>query len=641
MKKAHKYILFIPLIFLSILTVTVTACANAAGGDSSSSPAERSIPKQNFAVYDVNFNSINYTLTAKTTAPNGTTLAASANNYSTTAVVSKGAATWTMDQSFNASVKGAKDYTITFSAEGYNETTAEVFYLPKVKYEISAKSQEKIFNGSGATYNYPELIVKNYDESDVTVNWWFRIAGGNCDIEDFREFVDDENNTLEEDGQSAYLYYEVYPNSISDNTQGNSLYESDCIEYSCIREVGIDYVEIENLNCILEAKTYTANPNTDSSATAAGGKVSYQWQKFNQFMFTDIAGATGKTYELHEHDVGERFRVIVTQTWQSSNKVLEPKTSEAKTVSDSIKFDSLYYDGSLLTGEAFDTMKIKGELTTAFGTKYFLSNCSISPLIKLTGPVIISTNTANESLNSMDVSQNVDIKLTHSYLESYSTSVYVTVQQRIAESELPELSTAVNKITDGHVDFTSINYDLEFSNDNKQTWTEIPKEEFTANAGDVFYFRKKGSGIANTPGYIKASEALPLTVQTNNVGKVITGGSAIESLKYTDLKIIKSTKNGNIIITPYISHRQDYYYKYGINYEIDGRADSDSWWEGKGIYKNDNNCLIIEKDSLLTKGETYQINCVLEVYVEGDNEIEETEKDVILTLNRQISVTIQ
>ena len=88
MKQALKYILSISLI--SLLFVTVISCANSAGGDSPSkpadstsspadstpspgdntpSPAEGSIQKQNFAVYDLDFNSLTYTLTARTSAP--------------------------------------------------------------------------------------------------------------------------------------------------------------------------------------------------------------------------------------------------------------------------------------------------------------------------------------------------------------------------------------------------------------------------------------------------------------------------------------------------------------------------------------------------------------------------------------------
>ena len=119
MKQALKYILSISLI--SLLFVTVTSCANSAGGgspsnsadstsnsaDSTSSPAdstpspgdntpsssEGSIQKQDFEVYDLDFNSLTYTLTARTSAPKGTIIAASANNNASTSIVNDEKAT--------------------------------------------------------------------------------------------------------------------------------------------------------------------------------------------------------------------------------------------------------------------------------------------------------------------------------------------------------------------------------------------------------------------------------------------------------------------------------------------------------------------------------------------------------------------
>ena len=115
----------------------------------------------------------------------------------------------------------------------------------------------------------------------------------------------------------------------------------------------------------------------------------------------------------------------------------------------------------------------------------------------------------------------------------------------------------------------------------------------------------------------------------------------LENLKYTSLKLSRSTKNGTITITPILSHKQEYYYQYGIDYEIGDTPLSDPSWQGKGIYKNENNCLVIEKDNLLGK-DIYQINCVVEVYVEGEDEITgELEKEVTLYLSAQISLRIE
>jgi len=146
-------------------------------GDNTPSPSEGSIQKQDFEVYDLDFNSLTYTLTARTSAPKGTIIAASTNNNASTSIVNDGKASWNMAKPFNSSVMGGKTYTITFSAEGYNDIKENITYMPKPNYELTCDDVEVIFNDSGDKYQLPEIHLKNYDKSDVTVKWWFEIAG--------------------------------------------------------------------------------------------------------------------------------------------------------------------------------------------------------------------------------------------------------------------------------------------------------------------------------------------------------------------------------------------------------------------------------------------------------------------------------
>ena len=642
MKQVLKYILLIPL--TSLLFVTVTSCANAAGGDSSSSPAERSIPKQNFAVYDLDFNSLTYTLTARTTAPNGTIIAASANNNASTSIVNDGKASWNMAKPFNSSVMGGKTYTITFSAEGYNDIKENVTYMPKPKYELTCDDVEVIFNGSGDKYQLPEINLKNYNNSDLTVNWWFEIAGEKCDTAAFKTYVDSDENTsldsLSASEKTAWLHYELYPNVIANFTQGNPLYDSGSIKYVCKKESLVNYVRAEYKAGCYEAKTYDRNPD-EGNAEEAGGLIVYQWQKSdtgsdNDSAWEIIEGEYGRFYKLKESDAGKYLRVQMQQVLE--HELLDDETEyvgppvltskPTEKIKNGIKSASLYYGNVTPVGFQFLPDKVTGKVTTIFGSTRDLDYKFKIESIK-------------GDYSSMLASRYCDIRITHDDFEPFETQVYVQVSHVLQNAELPSLSTQTDKISYGHVDFASINYDLEFSKDNKVTWTEMPSQEFTASVGDIFYIRKKATGTANTIGYIEESSPLSITVQANNIGKVVTGDSMLDSLKYTSLKLSRATKNGTITITPILSHKQEYYYQYGIDYEIGDTPLSDPSWQGKGIYKNENNCLVIEKDNQLGK-DTYQINCVVEVYVEGENEITgEVEKEVTLYLSSQISLRIE
>ena len=670
MKQALKYILSISLI--SLLFVTVTSCANASGGGSPSSPAdstsnsadstsspadntpspgdntpspsEGSIQKQDFEVYDLDFNSLTYTLTARTSAPKGTIIAASANNNASTSIVNDEKAIWNMAKPFNSSVMGGKTYTITFSAEGYNDIKENITYMPKPNYELTCDDVEVIFNGSGDKYQLPEINLKNYDKSDVTVKWWFEIAGEKCNTAAFKSYVDNDENTssnnLSTGEKTAYLHYELYPSVIADFTQGNPLYDSGSIKYVCKKESLVSYVRAEYKAGCYEAKTYDRNPD-EGNAEEAGGLIFYQWQKSDTGSDNDsdweiIEGEYGRFYKLKESDTGKYLRVQMQQILEhellddETEYVGPPLLTSKPTgkIKNGIKSASLYYANLTPVGFQFLPHLVTGKVTTIFG-----STRDIDDKFKI--------ESIKGDYSSMLASRYCDIRITHDDFEPFETQVYVQVGHVLKESELPSLSTQTDKISYGHVDFASINYDLEFSKDNKVTWTEMPSQEFTASVGDIFYIRKKATGTANTIGYIEESSPLSITVQANNIGKVVTGDSMLENLKYTSLKLSRSTKNGTITITPILSHKQEYYYQYGIDYEIGDTPLSDPSWQGKGIYKNENNCLVIEKDNLLGK-DIYQINCVVEVYVEGEDEITgELEKEVTLYLSSQISLRIE
>ena len=668
MKEVLKYFLFIPVIFL----LSLTSCANSAGGgggpsiseptasepdttepsanEADNSGATQTEQKLNFIISDVNFDSFTCILTAKTNLPNGSTMAAFANNHAESAVVSNGSAQWTMGQSFNAGVKGGKDYTITFSAEGYNNVTASVSYFPLIKYELGCDENELLFChsttevegfGQAPEYQLPEIYLKNYDDEDVYVNWKFSIDSEIKTLEEFKKFLKEDSKefikTKSEDGETplVLLKYEIYPKATEGKTQGNALCDTGTIKYELRNETRTVFIRAEYQAGAYEAKTYTANPDETSGAEETGGLIFYQWEisPTGNKDGTDweIIGEYGKTYKLKESDVGKYLRVQMFQIMEESLDTDDidtiPLTSAPTSkILNGIKSASLNYVDTLKTGDAFNPDRIELQFTTIFGSSKFYSNI---------GGNITVSSTSN-SYQSMQNSQDVEVTLNFDNFEPYDAKVYVTVQHKnLEESELPALSTEISKITDGHVDFKSINSDLEFSKDNMQTWTDMPASEFTANAGDIFYFRKKATGTANTNGYIKESQPASITVQSKNIGKATSGGTFIDSLKYTDLKLVKSTKNGTITLTPVLTHTQPYYFVYKVDYEINGTSLANSAWAGKGPFINDKNCLVIPSGHQIG-ADNYQINCVVRVCIESDDG-----EETVLRLSNQISLSIQ
>ena len=205
MKKVLKYNYLIILMLL----FAMTSCSNSSGGGvpAASEPPKEDTPveekKKDFTISNLQFDSLTFTMQANTSAPNGTTLAASANNNAETATVYDGKLTWNMQRSFHDAVMGGKDYTITFSAEGYNDTTGKVSYLPKLRYELSCDEVELIFTGAGRDYQMPEINIKNYENSDVTVNWWFQIDNKKCNVDTFKTYVDEEESTSNDTSSST------------------------------------------------------------------------------------------------------------------------------------------------------------------------------------------------------------------------------------------------------------------------------------------------------------------------------------------------------------------------------------------------------------------------------------------------------
>ncbi len=635
MKNLLKSILFLTAISI----FTLTSCANGSSGGSNDNSEAINIAKS-ITFSDISFDSFNYTLEANTTAPDGTSIAAAANNHATTAVASKGKISWNMAESFHNGILGGNDYEVYFSYEGASISNTTVSYWPEIKYEINCPELVYLYNGSGQTYQYPEIIINNYQQSDIKIEKSLRTTGANLDLEQFKEFVDNKDNIIETDengkvkestAKSAYLIFNIYPVKISELEDAGRLWQTGQITYLVKQEVEVKYVQAEYSAGSYEAKTYTSNPNENSTESKeAGGKITYQWQMSDTGNnWQDISGATSRFYKIQEEDTGKYLRVIMTQTMQtaSGEKTLSPLTSESSDkILNGIKAANLYYDLVTVTGGEFLPSWVKGTLTTIFDST-----------INLDGNFKTSINSkyaSNKSFKDLQVSQNVDITITRANFQSFDTSVYVPVTSKLKDDELPSLSTDTKKITDGYVSFNTINADLEFSNDSRKTWTEIPVEEFAANAGDILYFRKKAFGTPNTEGYIKESSPLSITVKSENLGKLVAGSGAIGSINMIDLKLVKSTKGGATILTPVITHKQPYYFNYKIDYEIDELELST--YQGKGAYKNSDDCFVLEKDNSFAK-DTYQINCVVKVYIKSD----EDEAECVLILSRQISLKIE
>ena len=492
-----------------------------------------------------------------------------------------------------------------------------------------------IYNGGAKDFVEPDFILQNYDESQVTYKTWFKLYKNygtenqteiedvdvsNWKISDLKSYLAD----LENDGNSVEVHFSVTP----DCKDGENLAAKGFVLYHCKKDVLVKSVGVSNSNGKLLAHLYADEEVSDESeAETAGGIVAFQWQCSNdgtEENFRDVPGAVGKLFSVTKENVseylGKTFRVKITQTFEGAEQA--SIYSATYPFYHTIVNSELYYDGLLLTGETFDVSKVKGVITDELGQTYTEKDFTLQTISEL-------EETENYYLGT--VSKNFYLQCMNNDFYDFSQSVFVTVRNSFTEEELLLLSTDTASMEAGNIKFTEINKDLECSFDGRGTYTEIPEGEFEASSGDIIYIRKKAYGIPNADGYIKESEALPVTVKDENIGKSTSGGSIISNLETLKLTLKKSTDGNFIVIKPVYTYTDDEW-EYEYTWLIDG-VDALTC---TGVSKNENNELVIDIDSSEFSTETYQLFCLVKIYLPLDDDL----KLPVANLSDQISLVM-
>ncbi|MBB5224878.1 hypothetical protein [Treponema ruminis] len=467
---------------------------------------------------DVNFDLTKLTLSAKTSLEKGTVIKAtcSSNNHFEEAHVENGTISWNLTQAFPANVLAGKQYKVTLTADGYSSKEENIWYYTTINYKINCDDEIVIFTDSIETFELPEIKVTNYDAEDVTIDSSFRAQGANLGLEEFKELVEEELGERPDqesdfsEGLSAIYRYSISPKNVNDRDLKSKLTIEKEISITFKYQKRVNSVGVAWYDDTLEALCFEEKSVPDSEIETAGGKLSYQWQSStnSEDGWSDISGATAKTFQLTSSSFGKYYRVKVVQTWtdvSSGSKVLDPiYSAPTAKISNYVNtsFTTLVYDGVVLKGETPDSSKISGTIFDISGNELQPSDFTIELKNKA-------------GLNS---SGECAFKLSKEGYEKSEVNVFVTVQNKIAENNLPKLSTQTDEISARFIKFDKVDSALEYSLYNNGNWKPFESGEIPAQEGLVLYFRYPANGTPNTAGYIKESEALSLTVSKANIG---------------------------------------------------------------------------------------------------------------------------
>lgn len=627
------------ILFLTVFTFITISC-----GDFISDLQDEDVKMHNL-VSNLVFDSIEYKLTADTNAKDGTTITAVCNGAEVKGVASNGKITFLLDTAFHDGDFGGRSYEIHFSADRYLDKTDSFQYWPIVDWEMSlGLDRQPVFVGGANQFELPQVRLKNYDANAVTVNTTFKVYENydqpatkdelpvntaNWTVQDLRNFFSDSANA----GKTVEARYSLRPNC----AEGDELARESLIVYDCKNDVLV-------VNALIkyeygEYRPYLYDGTTDPEdggyankvENMAGGNIAYQWQSSddNGNNWTDIQGATGKTYTITENDIGKVLRLQITQTLNGEEKT--PVESDADLMSNFICDYTLYYDGILKVGEAFDISKIRGRLTDSLGNSYNAENCTWE---RAEPSPFYEANEYNGSrFFTFIVSYPKDAPETERFFED-DAEVFATVRYADLE-ELPELSTEIEKISYGKVEFVESNGDIEYSTDNGATYREINVDEITIGSNRTLVIRKRSYGTPMCGGYIKESESVKLMATEANIGvKTLTAGDGIISgITTSNMTLVKNTIGNTITVTPRLTNTESWF-TYEYVWRIDGILLPEHELYNKGISSNDSgNALNIDKTKLL-KNVPYEIFCLVRISGEGiDGEL--------LALSDQTSVTVQ
>ena len=604
------------LLLMASLSVFMTvACKHAPDDDDPVpvAPATETPVTLNLTVSNIQFDSSTYVLSAETNAADGTQITLTCNELSASAIAKDGKFSLVYETPFYKGIKGGKSYDIKFSADGYSDASGSVSYWPKVICNSSTKDEVNVFCGGNDNFVAPEIDLVNYEPASVSITRFFEVysnykndslANDSTDgwtLDDVKAFLKDKQNA----GKSVVIESVVTPSNGDSNLE-----ETISVVYHCKNEVAVGLVQINKHYECYEACLY--EDVGDYNSETAGGDVSFQWQKMNDdgSTYSDIEGATGKTFSLTSENVNSLLngyiRVKVTQNFENPSQSPITLFSDGGLygspylVAHTIKDTEVYYNGIIDEGEIFDVQNVRGRVSDEFGNWHDIN----------TDDLYLISELDEKHYYKATVSKTFRIQIDSSVFYMDVLDVFATVSQVLKPKNVPGLKTASNSVGLGLAEFEGVNSDLEISYDGGANFTNFPSGEFTVPADKILYVRKKAMGTPNTEGYLKESATCEVIVKDENIGKRVDGGGLINGISMPTLTLVKSYNSyGKVLITPNLEIRDPENYDYEYSWSFDDKP-LNEWTKSVSIDVN-TYALVIDTSKL--GSDTYQVYCEVSI----------------------------
>ncbi|MBR3732480.1 MAG: hypothetical protein IKN25_07495 [Spirochaetales bacterium] len=327
----------------------------------------------------------------------------------------------------------------------------------------------------------------------------------------------------------------------------------------------------------------------DSVDYSVWKELSYLWRISDNTAdgWQDLS-ADGQSHKIESGEIGKYIQVVITQVHQ--DKVVAKITTAPVLIRNCIGLVTLNYNSVLNVGDKPTINDITGVAVDMFD-------------VTVDGLSFSFYGTPAE----MYFSRNIWLDISSKNFEKVVSPVFVTVQAKLTQEELPSLSTDTDSIPVGKVQFETNNAELEVSVDGGNTYN-VMTGLFSAAAGDILYIRKKAIGTPGENNYRKESTPLTVTVNEANVGKRTEGSGLIDN----EISVPKLTLTGDesadkIYITPSVEIADSEILTFSYNWYIDFVPISGY----EDVTEDAAHRLIIDKSILAA--DVYQIYCETDV----------------------------
>lgn len=613
----------------TIVLIWLIGCDTECGQTKQDSSSEHSQDRV-YKLEDVQLDSVAYTLTAKTDAPDGTEFTVELNNQAVTAKAYQNTIEFNVTPCFDPMYSlGGNNYQAKFACASLNISPREISlpYWPKLIGELQSYDIVSVWNGSADKLLEPVVYV-NYEDKTYNFEEWYDIYDSNDALiethrdwrfEDMQSYMSDDSHI----GSSVLSCAKATP--VRDGIPQTELAAGFEIKYLYVNDLLVKSAAIDISFGKLEVIAY------DESGDIVGGKIKYEWQTADSVDADDNAWRTINesmpTHSVAKDELGKYMRVKLTQNYNDESQ--DMITTAAILVQNIfipsgiiLKYNKVLSAGTVpnvadITGYAFDTF---GEYINASDMTFTFTDVGYLS-------------------SGISYSDYVGVSFGKNGFYDASADVFITVQRVMTENEMPSLSLDVNNIPLGKVKFDWISDQFECSVNDGLSWENMPNNVFDAKEGDEILIRKKSFGKPNVCGYLMASEPLTIMVQTSNIGKQSEmSGLNIDIKEMSLILTTKTAADGDIVVTANVENyniAQEYIPRKRYAWKIDGVAVTSE----TDYAAVQDNTLTLHKSKLIT-GETYQVSLTLIVDSDYYTELD-GEEAILLILSAQESVQVE